>query len=103
MWCWNEFLTMTFWFCFRKSSLPKRGSVWSQEESSGMSIGSRGYANMWFYSCPGRQRPKIQKPLSLNGTVGPTGACLKPKPGRLDLKPNRAFLCVCENVCLPPF
>lgn len=45
-----------------------------------------------FYFCPGRQQPKVQKPLNLNGTVGPIVARSKPKPGHLDLKPNRAFL-----------
>lgn len=61
-----------------------------------------------FYFCPGRQQPKVQKPLNLNGTVGPIVARSKPKPGHLDLKPNRAFLLLwvlflgCFFFFLPP-
>lgn len=85
----NKLLTLAFWFI--SGSLACRNQGRSGHRKSPVEWAAVASQTTRVYSCPGTQRPKVHKSWKLNGTVGPIGTCKKPKPGRLDLMPNRAL------------
>lgn len=85
----NKLLNNAFWFI--SGSLACRNQGRSGHRKSPVEWAAVASQTTSVYSCLDKQQPGVHKSWKLNGTVGPIGTCKKPKPGRLDLTPNRAL------------